>query len=191
MKDLSIFNVETITNELMKNPSHDSNWVNNAANVIFNSQNEYTEEFLSEFDASQIAVMNDIINYSNNSGDKIAEEKLFRKDLNSSQMMLLFEIIKMRDSLPDLAIDKLIDPSIPYGKLGYIHKAFSEGLFKIVDYIDYDINQIYEIFAGMINGLDYTKYANKEISAEKMGLIRHALELNMNVGYSDEIITVK
>ena len=64
--------------------------------------------------------------------------------------------------------------------------------YDLTEYIDYETDQLYEIFAGTQTKIDYKIYANKDIPAESMGVIRHALEVGMNVIINtDNTITIK
>lgn len=44
--------------------------------------------------------------------------------------------------------------------------------------------QLNEIYLGFLNGIDYKKYANPNISPQLMSIIRHALENDINVEVS-------
>ena len=113
----------------------------------------------------------------------------FYSGLNATQMELLYTAV-----INGLDFNKacsIVKPDIPYIKLNYILQAMIDG-YDLTEYIDYETDQLYEIFAGTQTKIDYKIYANKDIPAESMGVIRHALEVGMNVIINtDNTITIK
>lgn len=125
---------------------------------------------------------------------------LTRSALNSSQMRILYQLFfKLHDENKYLSFyNHIANRYINYRSLNMIAQCMVE---KQVDLIEklaagidlrnnqavaravniYDHNQIYEICAGCLSGLDYTFYMDPSLDAGTMGLIRHALELNKDV----------
>ena len=55
-------------------------------------------------------------------------------------------------------------------------------MFDMIDPYAYDSDQVYEIFAGIKSNVAYRRYCDPAMKSEKMGLIRHALQLGLSVG---------
>ena len=71
-------------------------------------------------------------------------------------------------------------PDIPYAKMNYIIEALADGA-DLLPYVNFSTDQLYEIFAGVKSGVDYTYYAFEDLSAEKMIIVRLALEKGLSV----------
>lgn len=187
---MNIFSEEAISNILLNNPSLSSKWIACAKDLIIKFQYNIDDLFI--YNTEQLEMLKkitgdekytSIIHASDiNSRNKSILTTFYPK-LNATQMELLYTAI-----INGLDFDKaclIVRSDIPYSKLNYILQAMIDG-YDLTKYIDYNIDQLYEIFAGTQTKVDYEIYANKNISAKAMGVIRHALELNMTISINKD-----
>ena len=177
---------------LLNKPEYDSNWIKFATELI--DEYDYYEKFLVPYSANQLEIILKAEKYNKAKSEtekSIDITSLLYANLNATQMELRFTALKF--GVPTEDVIKMINKSIPYATSNYIVQAYLDGkgdeLNKYIDYnnIKYDTDQIYEIYAGLHNNVDISIYADPDISAETMGIIRHALEVGVeSVKYNKE-----
>ena len=175
---------------LLENAKYSSEWINIASKLI--AAGQLTEELASKYSASQLSVFDDVLNESKDREgvDKLLEIML-NPELNDTQMRVLY--IAFQKGVPVETLEIYANPEIPYNKTNYILSAVAEDKVDLSDYIEFSADQIYEIFAGVKDGVDYKQYAKKCISAEDMSLYRHALAIGRTVEYNltTKVMTIK
>lgn len=194
---MNIFSEEAINEFLVNNPYLSSKWIACAKDLVINSKYNI-DDLLYKYNTEQLEILKKITNdekYNSVVHISDIEERnkfileTFYSGLNATQMELLYTAV-----INGLDFNKacsIVKPDIPYIKLNYILQAMIDG-YDLTEYIDYETDQLYEIFAGTQTKIDYKIYANKDIPAESMGVIRHALEVGMNVIINtDNTITIK
>jgi hypothetical protein len=194
---MNIFSEEAINEFLVNNPYLSSKWIACAKDLVINSKYNI-DDLLYKYNTEQLEILKKITNdekYNSIVHISDIEERnkfileTFYSGLNATQMELLYTAV-----INGLDFNKacsIVKPDIPYVKLNYILQAMIDG-YDLTEYINYETDQLYEIFAGTQTKIDYKIYANKDISAESMGVIRHALEVGMNVIINiDNTITIK
>ena len=194
---MNIFSEEAINEFLVNNPYLSSKWIACAKDLVINSKYNI-DDLLYKYNTEQLEILKKITNdekYNSIVHISDIEERnkfileTFYSGLNATQMELLYTAV-----INGLDFNKacsIVKPDIPYVKLNYILQAMIDG-YDLTEYIDYETDQLYEIFAGTQTKIDYKIYANKDIPAESMGVIRHALEVGMNVIINtDNTITIK
>lgn len=194
---MNIFSEEAINEFLVNNPYLSSKWIACAKDLVINSKYNI-DDLLYKYNTEQLEILKKITNdekYNSIVHISDIEERnkfileTFYSGLNATQMELLYTAV-----INGLDFNKacsIVKPDIPYIKLNYILQAMIDG-YDLTEYIDYETDQLYEIFAGTQTKIDYKIYANKDIPAESMGVIRHALEVGMNVIINtDNTITIK
>lgn len=171
-------NEKEVAGDLAKNPKYDADWINAAATLL-SKYPDYTVDDLEDFSADQLTVIKTA--FEKYSGDQGFAGMIFNPELNSTQMQIL--LAAKNAGVDNSLLTPLTDPSLTYTKGNYISKALADGInmAKEIDFHMFDNDQIYEIFAGMESGIDYHKYLDNTFSAEEMGIIRHALELGLEV----------
>jgi hypothetical protein len=101
--------------------------------------------------------------------------------LNATQMRLM--IAGWTNNIPRKVLYRCINEDVPYEVANYVLQAYIEG-YDISEYVTvnsgFNVDQIYEIYCGLHNKIDATRYAKAEIPAKTMGVIRHFLELGCN-----------
>ena len=190
---MNIFSEEAINEFLVNNPYLSSKWIACAKDLVINSKYNI-DDLLYKYNTEQLEILKKITNdekYNSIVHISDIEERnkfileTFYSGLNATQMELLYTAV-----INGLDFNKacsIVKPDIPYVKLNYILQAMIDG-YDLTEYIDYETDQLYEIFAATQTKVDYKIYANKNITAEKMGIIRHALELGLNIEIKDNII---
>lgn len=194
---MNIFSEEAVNEFLINNPYLSSKWIACAKDLVINSKYNI-DDLLYKYNTEQLEILKKITNdekYNSIVHISDIEERnkfileTFYSGLNATQMELLYTAV-----INGLDFNKacsIVKPDVPYIKLNYILQAMIDG-YDLTEYIDYETDQLYEIFAGTQTKIDYKIYANKDISAESMGVIRHALEVGMNVIINtDNTITIK
>lgn len=194
---MNIFSEEAVNEFLINNPYLSSKWIACAKDLVINLKYNI-DDLLYKYNTEQLEILKKITNdekYNSIVHISDIEERnkfileTFYSGLNATQMELLYTAV-----INGLDFNKacsIVKPDVPYVKLNYILQAMIDG-YDLTEYIDYETDQLYEIFAGTQTKIDYKIYANKDISAESMGVIRHALEVGMNVIINtDNTITIK
>lgn len=176
---------EPMTNEakniqakLLKNPKYDSDWIGVATTIIANGY--MGEVACSLYNSNQLIIIQDLFENK----DNIAEFEEIRNiimapELNATQMRILLSAALK--GVTAVILKKFSSPELPYEKTNYLLEAAGTDKVDMSDYINYDADQIYEIFCGIRTGINYEIYAHKAISAEKMGIARHALDVGCQV----------
>ena len=191
-----------IIKELINNPKYDSEWIGSVAEII--SKNFEKEDY------TDAKAKNDIAEYKYyNAGQmEIIKQGLLAPEpydliaeildhnalaapfeYNATQLQLLGILVGYIKSNPDkdsFNLNKLFSPDIPYAKSNFIIKGIVEGYDDMIDYIDFEPDQICEIYAGHKDGIDYKKYAHAKISDKLMGVIRYAMINNLKYTLLDE-----
>lgn len=194
---MNIFSEKAVNEFFINNPYLSSKWIACAKDLVINSKYNI-DDLLYKYNTEQLEILKKITNdekYNSIVHISDIEERnkfileTFYSGLNATQMELLYTAV-----INGLDFNKacsIVKPDIPYIKLNYILQAMIDG-YDLTEYIDYETDQLYEIFAGTQTKIDYKIYANKDIPAESMGVIRHALEVGMNVIINtDNTITIK
>ena len=191
-------NYDAYVAELIKNPKYDSDWVNIAAKIMSEymeySEGLVTEEVLAKFTDEQLNVIyNALKNYGdhNPSPDIGYIRTLMDPELNATQMNLI-DTVRNKD---DRIIYKFMNPKISYSKLSFIAQAWLDCEYDMIEEYGIDaiyemtIDQVYELYAAKKSNVDISNYKKKDgslLPADKMAIIRHALELGLNVNYIEE-----
>ena len=195
-----------IIKQLINNPEYDSEWVGTVAEIIVHkseTDKDYSIEDMnkdiekySNLNADQVEVIKLHMLNENNYFDlyKVIEEYTKDKDMsvedfNATQMQLIGIMID-NENIPNTTIEKLIDCNIPYAKLNFVVKGLIEGYADMIDYIEYDPEQICEIYAGHKDGIDYTLYDKPDISDNMMGAARYALVNGLNVKFDKDVLII-
>lgn len=182
---------KVLESQLIKNPKYSSGWIENASKIIANSDT-FIEEELAKFDAEQLDVINAALDYNEkNKDDGVNVDAIANPELNATQMRLMFA--GMQNKLSVSLLKKLISKNIPYAVSNYIVQAAIDGQ-DLSKYISgYEPDQVYEIYAGIHNGVDVSVYDDPHISAGMMGLMRHALELGLSASldFNTSVLTIK
>ena len=165
---------------LIKNPKYDSDWIRVAAQIL-SITDKYTDHDLAKYNSNQLSHILTIVK------DNI--DIALSADLNATQMQLIITAIK--NNINPEYVNILNTPDIPYAVSNYIVLGLSEGFDDMISYIDYDPDQVYEIYCGYKNNVDVSKYNLHDIPAKDMALIRHALEIGKDASYKDGIITIQ
>lgn len=177
-----------IENDLITNPKYSSTWISVAAKLM--AEFCLSEDILVDLNTEQLEIIYDLEKYISTHPDyhilDIVEREYFSK-YNATQLRLI--LTAYMKEVPAEIITKFIAPEIPYAKSNYLIQAYIDG-YDMSSYIDFDHEQIYELYAGYVNNVDTSKYDKIDISAEKMGIIRHALELKMDPIYDEETKTI-
>lgn len=177
---------------LIQNPKYDSDWIGEAAKILSNKENIFTEDDLANFNALQLMVMNEILSSGKSTEEIESVLKILFIDnanLNATQMRLYW--VGRKNGLTEDVMNKFLDPEIPYAKSNYAIQAITEGFTGIIEYLDhFDASQIAEIYTGMKDGIDYKIYAKPQYTAEFMNFIRHAIMtgINLQITAGEDII---
>lgn len=175
--------VKVIEAKLLRNPKYSSAWVENAAKILANT-NVFVEETLAKCSSEQLEIINAALEYNTKNENKVSILDIADTSLNATQMRLIFAGQQNHVSIATLK--QLVNKDIPYVISNYAVQAAIEGhdMSKYVNGL-YDNDQVYEIYAGLHNGIDVSCYDNTNISANIMGLMRHASELGFISEYDE------
>ena len=158
---------------LQGNSAMSDKWIE-AASVLMAKHN-LTYEKLAYFSTEQLE---NILNAYN--GGAFTEEQLstiMDVNLNATQMSVILMGYANGGTVEQLK-PYYTNPGMPYIKMNYMVSALVSHGVDMAPYADFDPHQVYEIYAGIVQGLNYKAYAQKEFPAEVMGLIRHALAID-------------
>lgn len=175
-------------NELLTNPIYSSSWINQAAKIM--AEFDQQESFLKPFNTEQLEVIYDALKFINDNDSRYIDiNDIANPAFNATQMRLILTGY-IRD-IPVEVLAKFVGPRISYAKSNYLIQAYIDG-FDMSDYINYSHEQIYEIYAGFINKVDFKLYDKSYIPSKVMGLIRHALEIGVeSVSYNNKVLQFK
>ena len=180
--------------KLLANPKFSSEWVKLGTEII--DTYNVPLEAIEDLSVEQLNVAKDIYDYidgtlsDDDDEDELIAEKnakyknilntiLYKNKYNATQMQIIFIMCKSEADVE--LIEVLMDNTIPYGIMDYVGKGIIDGHKDMIKYIKgYSLNQVYEIYAGYVEGVDVSLYADAEIPAEIMGVIRHLLQLGIN-----------
>ena len=180
--------VKKYESSLLANPKYSSNWISIAAKILGEFDDVVSLTSLTDFDAEQLEVIYDLEKYIRDNLSSFTDSgsslrTRFSSSYNATQLRLI--LTSYVKNVPTEIIDLFISPDIPYAKSNYLIQAYIDGS-DMRDYIDFNHEQIYELYAGIVNGVDITVYNKKDIPAKKMGVIRHALEVGYTAVYDRE-----
>ena len=180
--------------KLLANPKFSSEWVKLGTEII--DTYNVPLEAIEDLSVEQLNVAKDIYDYidgtlsDDDDEDELIAEKnakyknilntiLYKNKYNATQMQIIFIMCKSEADVE--LIESLMDNTIPYGIMDYVGKGIIDGHKDMIKYIKgYSLNQVYEIYAGYVEGVDVSSYADVETPAEIMGVIRHLLQLGIN-----------
>ena len=171
---------DEIQEELLCNPAYSSDWINYASTLI--SEEKIDVHTAETFSAPQLGVI--IEAFKACSGKDDAQDfidLISSPALNDTQMRIL--LIAYQKGADLSILRKYADPKIPYDKSNYLLSALTEDGVDLSEYIEFSGDRIYEIYAGVKDGVDYTQYAKKCIPADGMSLYRHARAIGKTVTY--------
>ena len=172
---------EVIASELAENCKYDAGCVDEVSNILSTyADNGYTVEDFEKFTAEQCSLISQALKQY--SDDKQFMNLILNRELNLTQMQI---VLSARVNGVDKFewLDQLANKNLHYAKGNYISQGMVDGfnMFDMIDPYAYDSDQVYEIFAGIKSNVAYRRYCDPAIKSEKMGLIRHALQLGLNV----------
>lgn len=165
--------IDSLKEELQTTSSLASDkWIDAASKLVGKHNMEFSDIGL--FDTEQLE---NILNAMEN-GDFTPEQikSIMDINLNATQMSVILMGYANGGTVEQLR-PYFTNSGIPYIKMNYMVTALVKYGVSMMPYIDFDPHQIYEIYAGIVQGLPYEMYANKHYPAEVMGLIRHALAI--------------
>lgn len=171
-----------VCNILNQDSKFDAGWVDNAAEILI-SDPMYEVEKLSKFTAEQLGTMKKAL--TDYKADQEFINLIYNPELNVTQMQIA--IAAKNNGVKNEWISALTNPKLHYTKANYIAQGMADGfnLCEIINVYEFDPDQVYEIFAGIKLGIDYKAYAKKKYPAEIMGVVRHAMQLNLKVSIAD------
>lgn len=166
---------------LLENPKYSSGWVENAVHLMLKCN--LKEEELNKFDTEQLQLIISVFT-SAEQNPEIWIGGFLNPKLNATQMQVL--LTGYSHGLTTEQLNRYFNPDIPYIKSNWAISALAEG-FNIDKYVDedYDKDQIYEIYAGIKDGVDVSVYDKKDIPAEKMAIAHHAMTLGLKPQFDE------
>jgi len=175
-------NKKQIEMRLLKNPAYSSAWIDSAAKLMDKCSIEEVE--IKEFNTEQLDMILSVFT-SAEKNPEIRPERFMNPELNATQMQVI--LTGYSHGLTTEQLLPYFNPSIPYIKSNWAIAALVEG-HDMHSYIEagYDEDQIYEIYSGFKSGVDVEKYDGLKISAEKMAVARHALEMGLEIHFSEK-----
>ena len=172
-------NTEMVKDYLLEIPKYDNEWVD-AASVLISKYNVSISD-IERLCAAQLQMLVEAFKQCSDAEWFI--NKLIENKLNTTQMAILI-MAKTKDASDDIIKYYINRKDIPFTKMNYCVKAEIDGLpiHELIDINEFDADQIYEIYAGFMENIDYKSYAKPYISAKIMNTIRTALMNGAN-GY--------
>lgn len=166
---------------LLENPKYSSGWIQNATHLMLKCG--LKEEEAAKFDTEQLQLIVSMFT-SAEQNPEIWIGGFLNPELNATQMQLL--LTGYSHGLTTEQLQPYFNPEIPYVKTNWAISALSEG-FSIDKYINegYNKDQIYEIYAGIKDGVDVTLYDSIDIPAERMAIARHAVVLGLKPQFDE------
>lgn len=184
-------NEKVIESYLIRNPKYSSAWIKSATKILANSD-IFIEEELAMFDAEQLGIIVAALEHNEKNKDgRVDISSIANSELNATQMQLMF--IGQQNKIAVNILKTMISKDIPYAVSNYVIQGTIEGKDMLKYVHNYDPDQVYEIYAGLHNGIDVSNYDDASISSNIMGIIRHAKELGMNAAFdlNKKEITIK
>lgn len=174
-------NEKELEMKLLDNANYSSGWIQNATHLMCKCG--LTENEVGMFDTEQLQLLVSMFT-SAEQNPEIWINGFLNPDLNATQMQIL--LTGYSHGLTTAQLKPYFNPEIPYIKSNWAITALAEG-FDISNYIKegYDKDQIYEIYAGMKDGIDISVYDKIDIPAEKMALARHAFVLGLKPQFDE------
>ena len=172
--------IEMVKDELLKNPEYDNEWVESAS-VLMSKYNVSISD-IDKFCAAQLQMLVEAFKQCSDAEWFI--NKLIKSNLNTTQMAILI-MAKTQNASDDVIKYYMDRKDIPFTKMNYCVKAEIDGLpiHELIDINEFDADQIYEIYAGFMENIDYKSYAKPYISAKNMNTIKTGL-MNGAIDYS-------
>lgn len=173
---------KAIEMQLIKNPKYSSFWIENASYLM--EKYGMSEELLAKYNAEQLEMIKSVAT-SKESNDEIYLAGFLNPDLNATQMQII--LTGYSHNLKTEQLKPFFNPNIPYAKANWAIAALCEG-YDLLKYIErgYDEDQIYEIYAGLKDGVDVSVYDDISIPAEKMAVAHHAMVLGLTATFTAE-----
>lgn len=167
--------------QLLDNPKYSSGWIQNATHLMLKCG--LTEEEVARFDTEQLQLLVSMFT-SAEQNPEIWIDGFLNPALNATQMQIL--LTGYSHNLTTAQLKPYFNPEIPYIKSNWAITALAEG-FDLTKYIEegYNKDQIYEIYAGIKDGVDVTLYDSIDISAEYMAIFRHAVVLGLKPQFDE------
>ena len=164
--------IEMVKDELLKNPEYDNEWVESASVLI--SKYDVSISDIDKFCAAQLQMLVEAFKQCSDAEWFI--NKLIESNLNTTQMAILI-MAKTQNASDDIVKYYMDRKDIPFTKMNYCVKAEMDGLpiHELINIDEFDADQIYEIYAGYMENVNYKSYAKSFISAKIMNTIRTAL----------------
>ena len=174
-------NEKALELKLLQNPNYSSGWIQNAVPLM--AKYSLTEEQLVKYDVEQLQLITAMFAEEEKGYDILVDEFL-NPALNATQMQLL--LTGYSKGLTTEQLRPFFNPEIPYVKSNWYITALIEGI-DLTDYDinAYDMNQIYEIYAGKKDGVDVSVYNKVDVPAEKMAIAHHALAMGLKVQFDE------
>lgn len=184
-------NEKVIESFLLRNSKYSSAWIKSATKIL-TSSDIFIEEELAKFDAEQLGIIVAALEFNEKNKDNMVDiASIANSELNATQMQLMF--IGQQNKIAVNILKTMISKDIPYAVSNYAVQGTIENKDMLKYVHGYDPDQVYEIYAGLHNGLDVSDYDDVSISSNIMGLIRHAKELGLSVSFDSDKkeITIK
>lgn len=180
------FNKKEALKTMLMDASLTSDWIDATAKVFetFKVSDHSILDFKA-FTGTQVGMMIELARYLDNDIDKTFVW-MQQMPYNDTQLQLILKVLKA--GVPIEKLYNLVDPSVPYAVMNYIFAGIVDGYNQLEDpkYLEYDQDQLCEIYSGLKDGIDISLFDNKSIPSEKMAIIRHAITIGLKVEIGDE-----
>ena len=179
--------VDDIEDFLHNSPEYDDEWIFWAAPIL-NRYYSISLSDLTNLNALQIKALWDALLWFPE--DEFIVDILLTRGLNSTQMKII--TLAYKDGLSRDQIDLLARKEIPYMKLNYLIKALLDGfdMIKILDINAFKYDQIYELYAGFKDKIDYSMYMDPNMDANAMKAVRLSLKQKLPVTITEDSVIV-
>ena len=163
--------------KLLDNPKYSSEWINSASHLM--TVCGLTEDECAMYDADQLEMLVSMFT-SAQSNKNIDINKFMNPQLNATQMQVI--VTGYSHGLTSEDLDIFFDPSIPYAISNWAITALCDG-YNLNRYVEegFTKDQLYEIYAGLKDGVDVSLYDKVDMPPEKMAIIHHASVLGLKV----------
>lgn len=179
--------VDDIEDFLHNSPEYDDEWIFWAAPIL-NRYYSISLSDLTNLNALQIKALWDALLWFPD--DEFIVDILLTRGLNSTQMKII--TLAYKDGLSRDQIDLLARKEIPYMKLNYLIKALLDGfdMDSLMDTSAYRYDQIYELYAGFKDRIDYSMYMDPDMDAHAMKAVRLSLKQKLPVTITEDSVIV-